>query len=125
MNFSAPNVSTYCFYGLGFSTHLTAVYNEGFPNTQPTVINGDGDNTVNKESLEVCNQWANSGYPFKRTIFPGVNHIDIINHGAVVQAIGKIVGAPADPINGVKPLATPQYLYTIVFISLIYIVMIL
>lgn len=125
-DFPAPNVSTYCFYGLGFPTALRFVYNDTFPDAQPSIVYGDGDNTVNRESLEVCNQWANRGYPFNRTIFPGVNHFDIVSHTAVVQAIGRIVGAPADPINGVKPLAMLQYLYAIIFISLMYnIVMIL
>ena len=43
----APNVPTYCFYGLGVDTPMTFVYDDGFPNSRPTVILGDGDNSVN------------------------------------------------------------------------------
>ena len=97
----APNVSTYCFYGLGIPTPLTSVYNgDMFPTAQPTIILGEGDGAVNKQSLEACLSWANSGYPFNRTVFQGVDHLSIVTDEAVLQAIGSIVGAPVDPING-------------------------
>ena len=121
INFPAPNVSTYCFYGLGFPTELTAVYNSSFPNAQPTILYGEGDGLVNKQSLEVCLRWANSGYQFNRTIFPGLDHFTITTE-AVLQAVGRIVGAPVNPINGVSPLATiqPIYLFVVIFISITY-----
>ena len=126
INFPAPNVSTYCFYGLGFPTQLTDVYDDGFPGTQPTILYGEGDGVVNKESLEVCSRWANSGYPFNRTVFPGLDHFTITTDEAVLQAISRIVGAPVDPINGVSPLATIQpvlYLFVVICInSITYIV---
>ena len=119
INFPAPSVSTYCFYGLGFPTQLTDVYDDGFPDTQPTMLYGEGDGVVNKQSLEACSRWANSGYPFNRTVFPGLDHFTIINDEAVLQAIGRIVGAPVDPINGVSPLATIQpVLYLLVVICI-------
>ena len=115
LNFPAPNVSTYCFYGLGFPTPLTFVYDDGFPNTQPTVVFGDGDVSANKESLEVCLRWANSGYPFNRTVFPGVDHVNIISNEAVLQAMGQIVGAPADPINSASQQAILHLFYGVIF----------
>ena len=33
-----PNVPTYCFYGLGFPTPLTYIYNAGLPDAQLTAI---------------------------------------------------------------------------------------
>lgn len=89
----APNVSTYCFYGLGHPTPLRFVYDKGFPNTTPEVINGDGDNTVNKKSSEICLQWASSGYPFKRTIFHDTDHLGIVSDESVLQTIASIVGS--------------------------------
>ena len=117
---SSPNVPTYCFYGLGDLTPLTAVYNAGFPDTQPTYLYGEGDGVVNKPSLEVCLRWANSGYPFNRTVFQGLNHATISTDKTVFQAIGRVVGAPVDPTNGVSPLATIKpVLYLLVLIGII------
>ena len=57
----APNVPTYCIYSLGSPTLLKFVYEDGFPNAQPTqIVYDDGDSVVNKPSLEVCLRWANS-----------------------------------------------------------------
>ena len=99
LQFPAPNVSTFCFYGLGFPTRERYVYDDGFPATQPTVINGEGDQAANKANLEVCLQWANSGYHFNRTVFPGVSHGGILSDPTVLRSVGIVVGAPADPIN--------------------------
>ena len=101
VDWPAPNVPTYCIYSLGSPTPLTHVYGDGFPNTQPIkVIYGDGDGVVNKPSLEVCLQWANSSYPFNSSVIPGRDHLNITNDKLVQQAIGRIVGAPENPING-------------------------
>ena len=99
LQFPAPNVSTFCFYGLGFPTRERYVYDDGFPATQPTVINGEGDQAANKANLEVCLRWANSEYPFNRTVFPGVSHGGILSDPTVLRSVGMVVGAPADPIN--------------------------
>ena len=99
----APNVSTYCFYGLGVDTPMTFIYDDGFPNSQPTVIPGDGDNSVNRPSSEICLQWANSGYPFNRTIFQGVNHSAILTDASVLRAIEDIVAIDGS-VNGALPL---------------------
>ena len=100
--FSPPNVPTYCFYGLGFPTVESFIYDGDFPNSQPTYRFGEGDGVINKASLEVCLRWANSSYPFNRTVFPGLDHFTITNDEAILQAIGNIVGAPADPLNGIR-----------------------
>lgn len=99
--FPSPNVPTYCFYGLGFPTVETAVYGDGFPDTQPTFLFGEGDGIVNKASLEVCQQWENSDYPFNRTIFQGYDHFNITYDIAILESIRDIVGAPVDPLDGV------------------------
>ena len=105
--FPAPNVPTYCFYGLGVPTPMSFIYGNGFPIdngiTRPTIVNGDGDNAVNRRGLEVCLQWADGGFPFNRTVFQGIDHDAIVRDELVLQAIGGIVGASVDPINGVSP----------------------
>ena len=103
--FPAPNVPTYCFYGLGFPTVETAIYDDGFPDSQPTFTFGEGDGVVNRASLEVCQRRADSGYPFNKTVFQGLDHFTIAND-AVLKAIGSIVGAPLDPLNGVLSFMT-------------------
>lgn len=52
----APNMSTFCFYGVGLKTDEKFVYDDqGFPNGIPVhLIKGDGDRTVNLPSSEVC-----------------------------------------------------------------------
>ena len=80
------------------------IYGDGFPNTQPTqLIYGDGDGIVNKASLEVCLRWANSSYPFTSSVISGRDHINITSDISFQQTLGRIVGAPEDPING-KPI---------------------
>ena len=99
-DFSAPNVPMYCFYGLGFPTVETFVYDAGFPDTQPDIIFQDGDFIVPKPSLEVCQRWADSGYAFNRTVFHGLDHFTIISNLAVLNAMREVVGAPESPIDG-------------------------
>lgn len=80
---------------------MSFVYDSGFHREIPTIIYGDGDDLVNRPVLEVYLRWANSGYPFNRTIFQGVDYSAIVSDELVLQAIGRVVGAPVDPINGV------------------------
>lgn len=119
MDFSSLNVSTYCFYGLGFPTPESFVYDAGFPDLQPKIVNGEGDGAVNKFSLEVCLRWANSSYPFNSTVFQDVNHASILTNEAVLQSIGRVVGAPVDPIDGGLPLTTLCQLHGVMFVSII------
>ncbi|GCC35845.1 phosphatidylcholine-sterol acyltransferase isoform X1 [Chiloscyllium punctatum] len=53
-----PGVELYCMYGTEVLTPMTYVYDENFPSNQPVqIIYGGGDNTVNKRSLSLCEQW--------------------------------------------------------------------
>ena len=69
---------------------------------------------MNKESLEVCQNWADSGYPFNRTVFPGVNHAEIISHEAVLNAIEQIV---KDQMNSAGRLSTLSSLYGLMIVA--------
>ena len=115
----APNVSTFCFYGVGLKTDEVFVYDDGFPNDVPTrLIKGDGDGTVNLPSSEVCLRWANSGYPFNRTTFEGVEHLAIVSNVTILKTIGSIVGAPVDPIDSAAIAVTLVH-YSVMFASLV------
>ena len=98
VEWSAPNVSTYCFYGLGFQTPEAFVYRrDEFPDSPPaSTLQCDGDKVVTQPSAEVCLQWANSGYPFKSSVFDAT-HFGILNNKTVLETIGSITGAPENP----------------------------
>lgn len=113
----APNVPTYCYYGLGVSTPETFEYDAGFPDTQPNITNGEGDGAVNKASLEICLRWVNSGYTFNSRVFQGLHHAEIINDPETLRAVGIVVGAPEDPINGTSKLAATSQLYVITLLA--------
>ena len=93
IDWPAPNVSTYCFYAIGDPTPERFVYETEFPDTQPKVTNGNGDNTINQKISEICQQWAHSGYPFKRTVVHGTDHRGIVSDKAVLETIAGLVGA--------------------------------
>ena len=49
------NVKVFCIHGSGVKTTKMLVYGEGeFPGSDPTMIKGDGDGTVNLQSLVGC-----------------------------------------------------------------------
>ena len=58
-NFTAPNVTVHCLYGAGYSTPFKFIKNVDDMKSPAEVIFGDGDGTVNIESLEVCLKWKN------------------------------------------------------------------
>ena len=91
---AAPHVTTYCYYGTQVQTPLKLVYKEGqFPDTQPTVLKGNGDGTVNDASLEACSVWkvAQPSHPVELRGFPGVSHFDMVTNDDVLQAVLEIV----------------------------------
>lgn len=71
----APGLRTYCIYGTGVKTVAQLIYAQGqFPDEQPKAINGDGDGTVNRNSLELCTRWPNAtAHPF-----PGSDHTAVL-----------------------------------------------
>lgn len=58
----------------------------------PTLINGDGDGTVNRRSLEACVQWTKMQ---KQKVFykplPKVNHMDILRNELVLSYIQSVI----------------------------------
>ena len=89
--FPSPNVSVYCFYGTEVPTAEKFIYDSGFPDTAPEIVNGDGDGIVNLQSSKVCLNWAKQGLPFKSMDFPGATHTSILSDIRVLSAIDAVV----------------------------------
>ena len=89
--FSAPNVPVYCFYGTGLQTAESFVYTQGFPDSQPTIVYGAGDQTVNLKSAEVCLKWKNEQANVVSMSFPGAEHTAIVQNNAVLNAVRIVV----------------------------------
>ena len=94
----APNVTMFCFYGNSSnSTPVQFVYGPGeFPNKDPsTVVLGDGDQTVNLESLTACSRWKGK-QPYDVTLrgFPNIEHLSMVKNRSVIEAVDTIVYSP-------------------------------
>lgn len=91
--FPAPNITTYCYYGLGEDTPLQLMYSaDKFPDAPPKVKNGPGDGTVPERSLTVCSRWINNqSYPVYMKSFSPVEHVHVIKNKDVIDAVDKIV----------------------------------
>ena len=107
----APNVPTYCFYGLGLPTPVSIEYANGLDMLPTDVGFGDGDGLINRPSLEVCLRWANSSYRFQNTVFEGVDHtVILLSDPMVLQSIKSIVVIPDESPTSSAVLLTPQVL---------------
>ncbi|KAL5505577.1 hypothetical protein EMCRGX_G007035 [Ephydatia muelleri] len=90
--FPPPRVPVYCFYGVGVSTPESFVYDDGFPDSAPREVNGNGDGTVNVWSSEVCLKWrGQQAQPFVSRTFRGVSHNAMTENRDVLDAVGNIV----------------------------------
>lgn len=63
----------------------------------PTLINGDGDGTVNARSLQACTRWIGMKEQLNKNIstlqLPGVDHMGILSDNRVIQYIlGLLIG---------------------------------
>ena len=87
-----PNITTYCYYGDKVDTPLTFVYGPGdFPDKDPKTVNGNGDGTVNINSLMSCERWKNQ-QPYSVTLksFDNVEHVDMVKNKDVINAVEAI-----------------------------------
>ena len=102
VDFPAPNVPTYCYYGVNVDTPSKFEFGDNLDDsnligTTPTMVRfGDGDGTVNLESSEICRRWSTMSrkYPFKYRKFNEVSHADMISNTRVLADIASIVRAP-------------------------------
>ncbi|KAK7601458.1 hypothetical protein V9T40_008899 [Parthenolecanium corni] len=78
LNFSAPGVEVYCLYGQNVTTLSSLEYTDKFPSEEVKQVKGDGDGTVNLNSLQKCKQWkSQQKEPFHEIPFMNVNHMNM------------------------------------------------
>ena len=62
-----------------------------FPDTQPAVVYGDGDGTVNLRSLQGYQRWiGKQSQPITYQEFPGAEHVATLKFQPVIDAILKL-----------------------------------
>ena len=89
----SPNVTVHCLYGTGVNTTASLIFGPGeFPDTQPHVVYGDGDGTVNRRSLEACSKWSQR-QPYNVTLkhYPSVNHNGMLSDENVLSYIKTLL----------------------------------
>ncbi|XP_055638226.1 phospholipase A2 group XV-like [Toxorhynchites rutilus septentrionalis] len=93
LNFTAPGVELHCLYGVGTPTVEMLNYEKSYDLTgKPTLVNGDGDGTVNKRSLEACKHWsAKQKQPIFVQEFQGTDHMAILANLNVLDSIVKVL----------------------------------
>ncbi|XP_065075238.1 phospholipase A2 group XV-like [Ochlerotatus camptorhynchus] len=91
-NFTAPGVEIYCFYGTNVPTIEQLDYGEAYELTgTPEFIQGDGDGTINRISLEACKYWASEQkQPVHVREYSGVGHMEILGDLKVLRDILEI-----------------------------------
>ena len=86
-NLEHPGVDITCVFSSGHRTKEAAFYDseEDFP-FNPRWSYGDGDGTVNLNSLETCLRWSsNSSFTFSSKVFENMNHIGTLQDLRVVS----------------------------------------
>ena len=89
----APNVTVHCLYGTGVKTAKSYTFGEGeFPDTQPKVVYGNGDGTVDLRSLAACSKWdQRQPYSVKWQQFPSVNHNGVLSNENVQNYVKALL----------------------------------
>ncbi|XP_074603995.1 lysosomal phospholipase A and acyltransferase-like [Brevipalpus obovatus] len=90
-NIKFPGVNTTCIHGVGISTPSKVEYLVDNPDGPFKMLKGDGDGTVNAESLSFCQRWndVKDQYTFNYITIPGSNHDGLIKDTRTVEKILK------------------------------------
>lgn len=92
---TAPGVTVHCLYGTGVPTPEAFQYSDKFPDVDPTVLNGDGDGTVNLQSAIQCKRWAKQQKrPVLLKELPGNEHVDMLTNFTTVAYVKTVLLAP-------------------------------
>ena len=59
--------------------------------TQPILVNGDGDGTVNLRSLMACDRWQEQKWKVTFQRFNNTNHVGMLGSPKVIDAINQII----------------------------------
>ncbi|KAB0798285.1 hypothetical protein PPYR_09278 [Photinus pyralis] len=93
INITAPGVEVHCLYGINVPTVEKLYYKPGaWLDGYPVLINGDGDGTVNRRSLEGCMLWQRmQKQPVHVVPMRNVDHMQILNSGSVISYITNLM----------------------------------
>lgn len=90
-----PGVEVHCMHGVNVPTIERLVYKHlEFPDSNPTLIQGDGDGTVNLRSLEGCLRWK--GLQKQKIVhkpLKKVDHMGVLYDDDVIQYIKQVVSS--------------------------------
>lgn len=94
-NLTPPGVAIHCLYGSGIPTSQAFQYSDKFPDVDPTVLNGDGDGTVNLHSTKQCGRWASrQKQPVFMLELPQNEHVGMLQNYTTVTYIKKVLFSP-------------------------------
>lgn len=92
LNFTPPEVETYCLYGTQLPTIEALSYGGDIQTSKPALLTGNGDGTVNLRSLRGCNGWVGQQ---KQKVFvteiPNADHYYFLGSPDVIEKIVQIV----------------------------------
>lgn len=88
-----PGVEVYCLYGIGLLTPETYIYDNRFPYEDPVdIVYGDGDDVVNRGSLELCKQWHGQQKERVHVVeMPEVDHLNLVFNNLTLNYINEIL----------------------------------
>ncbi|XP_049642375.1 phospholipase A2 group XV [Suncus etruscus] len=89
-----PGVPLHCLYGTGVSTPNSFNY-ETFPDQEPKISFGNGDGTVNVESIQQCQKWIGSQeQPVWLQELPGSEHIAMLFNATTLAYLKRLLLGP-------------------------------
>lgn len=93
----APNVNTYCFYGVNVSTPIAYIsQSDDFDRRKLQTIHGDGDGEQDDTTNMSCQLWKQTMDRKYRLILKGfdrVGHIALVGNDQVLQEIDQIISS--------------------------------
>lgn len=96
---TAPGVDVVCMYSNGVATPTQFQYDKKGVDKTPTIVNGDGDGTVNELSLRICDEWTKHGAQTRSAKvmrFSKVSHSGMLTDKNVLKALNAELGITTD-----------------------------
>ena len=91
-NLTAPNVELWCLYGTGYNTPSKIIYKDALDTNNYSETQGEGDGTVNLESLEACEQFSTQQKkPVHTRVFQNEDHIGILKGPKAANFISNFI----------------------------------
>lgn len=89
-----PGVELHCLYGTGVPTP-NSFYYESFPDRDPKICFGDGDGTVNLESVLQCQAWqSRQEHRVSLQELPGSEHIEMLANATTLAYLKRVLLEP-------------------------------